>query len=107
MKEANLALRFLLELTALGIAGYWGWRTGEGLTQWALAVGAVLALVVVWMLFVSENPAIEIARPLRLGVEFAVWAAAGVALYATGHPLLGLAFVGIAVASGSLNYVLE
>ena len=28
IKAANLALRFLLELCALGALGYWGFKTG-------------------------------------------------------------------------------
>jgi hypothetical protein len=39
---ANLALRFLLELTALTAVGYWGWKTGDGALGWVLAVAAVL-----------------------------------------------------------------
>ncbi len=31
IKGANLALRFLLELCALGALGYWGFKTGGGL----------------------------------------------------------------------------
>ena len=31
IKGANLALRYLLELCALGALGYWGFKTGGGL----------------------------------------------------------------------------
>jgi hypothetical protein len=39
LEGANLALRFLLELAALGAVGYWGWRTGSRLTRPLLASG--------------------------------------------------------------------
>ncbi len=105
LEAGNLALRFLLELAALAAVGYWGWKTGSGATRPVLAVGAISALVVVWTLFIRPNPVVESAGPPRLLLEFAVWTAAGAALWASGHPRLAPAFVAVAVASGSLNYV--
>lgn len=104
MRQANLGLRFLLELGALAAVGYWGWRTGEGALRWVLAAAAPAAVAVVWGLFVSPKATFELARPLRYAVELAVWAAAGAALYATGHERLTVAFVVVAVVSGALNY---
>jgi len=107
VKDANLVLRFLIEVTALAIFAYWGWKAGSGAMRWAIALGAVAAAVVVWALFVSEEPTIAIPRSLQFVIELAVWAAAGTALYAAGHARLAIAFVGVAVASGVLNYVWE
>ncbi len=43
IKGANLALRFLLELCALGALGYWGFKTGNTtIAKIALGVGAPL-----------------------------------------------------------------
>jgi hypothetical protein len=75
--------------------------------RWAVAVGAVAAAIVVWALFVSEDPRIAIPRSLQFVIELGVWAAAGLALYAAGHARLAVAFVGVAIASGVLNYVWE
>jgi hypothetical protein len=105
LEGTNLALRFFLELSALAAVGYWGWKVGEGVARWAFALASVAVVTLVWALFVSEKARIEIGRPLQLAIEFAVWAAAGAALYGTGHPRLGLAFVLVAVLSGTLNYV--
>jgi Protein of unknown function (DUF2568) len=107
VKDANLGLRFLIEVTALVIFAYWGWKAGNGAMRWAIAIGAVAAAVVVWALFVSEDPMIAIPRPLQFVIELAVLAAAGAALSAAGHAPLAVAFVGVAVASGVLNYVWE
>jgi hypothetical protein len=104
MKEANLVLRFLLELGALAAVGYWGWRAGEGALAPVLAVAAVAAVAVVWGLFLSPKATFELARPLRFAIELAVWTAAGAALYATGQERLAVAFVVVAVVSGALNY---
>jgi hypothetical protein len=43
IKGANLALRFLLELCALGALGYWGFKTGGGLVaKIGLGIGVPL-----------------------------------------------------------------
>jgi uncharacterized protein DUF2568 len=43
IKGANLLLRFLLELCALGALGYWGFKTGNAaITKTVLGVAAPL-----------------------------------------------------------------
>ena len=101
MESVNLAVRFILEVGVLVALGHWGWKTGEGAMRWVFAIGAVLAAVVVWTLFVSPDPTIELARPIRLIIEFAVWLAAGAALWATGLRTLAIAFVVIALVGRS------
>jgi hypothetical protein len=105
LKSLHLGLRFLLEVGALIAVGYWGWKSAEGTARWALAIGAVIAVIVVWTLFVSPNPTIELSMPIRLIIEFAVWVAAALALYATGNRALGIAFFLIAVLSSIANYL--
>ena len=52
IKGANLLLRFLLELCALGALGYWGFKTGSATsTKVVLGVGAPLVAAVVWARF--------------------------------------------------------
>jgi uncharacterized protein DUF2568 len=68
---------------------------------------AVAAAVVVWALFLSEDPTIATPRSLQFVIELAVWAAAGAALYTAGHAPLAIVFVSVAIASGVLNYVWE
>jgi len=56
IKGANLALRFLLELCALGALGYWGFKTGGGaIGKITLGVGAPLVAAVVWGTFLSPR----------------------------------------------------
>jgi hypothetical protein len=105
LKNVNLALRFLLELGALVAVGYWGWKTGDGAMRWVLMVGGVAGVIVVWALFVSPNPTIELAMPLRLVIELVVWAAAAAALWAAGQTRLAVIFFVVAVISGVANYV--
>ena len=105
LEGANLALRFLLELSAIGLVAYWGWDVGSGAWSWVLAVAAALAVIAVWWLFVAPKAAIELARPARFAIELGVWTAAAAALWGTGRPLLGAVFLAVAVASGTLNYI--
>jgi hypothetical protein len=37
VKDANLGLPFLIEVTALAIFACWGWRTENGAIRWAIA----------------------------------------------------------------------
>jgi hypothetical protein len=105
LKGANLALRFVLELSALAATAYWGWTTGDGATRWVLALGAPLAVIVVWARFLSPKASVALATPLRLLLELGVWTAAAAALYASGHERLGVAFFVVAVVSGALNAI--
>ena len=107
LKNANLGLRILLELGALAAVAYWGFQTGDGAPRWVRGIAAPVAVAVVWWLFVSPKAAVGVPRPARLAIELAVWAAAGAALWAAGHPALGIAFFVVAVASGILNAVLD
>jgi hypothetical protein len=81
---ANLALRFLLELAALIVMGYWGWqRDGQGMLRPVLALAVPLIAAVLWGTFrVPGDPgAAPVAVPglVRLVLEgtflgFAAWA---------------------------------
>ncbi len=51
----NLALRFLLELAALGAMGYWGWTQHEGPVRWRWAIGLPLVAAVLWGTFAVPN----------------------------------------------------
>jgi Protein of unknown function (DUF2568) len=105
LRGANLALRFLLELSAIAAVTYWGFDAGSGIWGWFLAVGAAALVIVVWALFISPKATIELARPLRLVLEFGVFGTAALALAAAGQVALAVVFAVIAAASGTLNYV--
>jgi hypothetical protein len=63
IKGANLLLRFLLELCALGALGYWGFKTGSVTsTKVVLGVGAPLVAAVVWGTFLSPRACYELGR---------------------------------------------
>jgi hypothetical protein len=92
MKEANLAVRFLLELCLLAALAYAGLQVNI-----ALAIFAPLVAAVVWGLFVSPKARFPLSRALWMGVQVVLFGAAVVGLVASGQGVLGLIF-GVAVA---------
>jgi hypothetical protein len=89
----NLALRFFLELAALGTMGYWGWHVGRKSGLQILFILLIpLAAAAIWGIFrVPGDPGnapVAIPGPMRLVLEgvffgFAVWALAD-----AGRPVL-------------------
>jgi hypothetical protein len=87
----NLAIRFLLELSALAAMGVWGWRQSEGWYRFLLALGIPIIVAVVWGTFAvpndpSRSGSAPIAVPgiLRLTIELAYFTFATWALYDLG-----------------------
>ncbi len=106
IKGANLALRFLLELCAMGALGYWGFKTGGGaVAKITLGLGAPLVAAIVWGTFLSPRAAVALPGALVLLLQALVFASGSVGLAATGHPKLALAFGVIVVVNAVLMYV--
>ena len=95
----NLALRFLLELCALVASGYWGFRTGSGVSRFLLGIGAPVLLAMAWGMFGSPRAAITLSGPVKLLVELAVFGIAAVALAAAGRPTLAWIFSSLVLAN--------
>lgn len=106
IQSLNLAGRFLLELCALVVLGYWGFQTGaSGLTKILFGLGAPLLVAIVWGAFVAPKAAVFAPSGVRLGLEFLVWAAAIAALFAAGQPVLAWVFLVVAVINRVLIYL--
>ena len=106
IKGANLALRFLLELCALGALGYWGFETGGGLiAEIGLGIGAPLVAAVVWGTFLSPRAPIQLPWGVVLVLQALVFASAAAGLVATGHRSLAVVFGVIVVINAILMYV--
>ena len=103
IKDANLAVRFLLELAALAALAWWGYRTGGGpLAKVGIAAGIPLAAAVVWGAFVAPKAAVPVPGAARLLLQIAVFAAAAVALARLGHRTPAAVFGLVAVANAAL-----
>lgn len=94
VQYAVLAVRFLLELAALGALAYWGFRNGGGLPmKLLLGIGAPLAAAVVWGTFISPKASIPVTVPVRLLLELCVFGSAAAALFAAGRSALAAVFL--------------
>ncbi len=106
IKSVNLALRFLLELCALGALGYWGFKTGSTtLAKIGLGLGVPLVAAVVWGVFVSPNAPVQLPGLLALILQVLVFGSAAAGLAATGHRTLAGIFALVVVANALLMYV--
>jgi hypothetical protein len=104
----NLAVRFVLELSALVAMGFWGWHQGDGGVRIALGVGIPLLAAAVWgTLAVPGDPSRSGSAPLpvpgvlRLVIELVFFSFATWVLYHMGAARLS-ALLGVVVA---LHYV--
>jgi hypothetical protein len=106
IRGANLALRFLLELCALGALGYWGFKTGSAtLAKIGLGIGAPLVAAVVWAIFVSPQASVQLPGILVLVLQVLVFGGAAVGLVVTGHRSLALVFGALVIINAVLMYI--
>ena len=104
----NLALRFLLELSALGIFGYFGFKLTDTPWKFVWLIILPLAAAVIWGVFaVPEDPSrsgnapVPVSGILRLILELLFFASAGYALYLLDYKKISLVFCVVVV----LHYV--
>jgi uncharacterized protein DUF2568 len=90
-----LAVRFLLELAALGALGYAGMAVLGGFAGAAVAIGLVVVAATVWGLFVAPRARYLLPTPARLGIEAAVFLAATGGLIVAGAPVLAATLLGV------------
>lgn len=103
MRAANLALRFLLELCLLAAFGYWGARaTGSTIANVVLAIGAPLAIAVVWGLFVAPRAARPLPTVPWILLQIVLFGLGWLALADRGEQALGAALFVVAVANLSI-----
>ena len=107
----NLALRFLLELTAIAAAGYWGWHQHDGWSAILLAIGIPVALAAVWGVFnVSGDPSrsgnapVVVPGSLRLFIELCVFSFGAWAIFDLGMGLAGIVFGSTVLAHYLISY---
>jgi hypothetical protein len=87
----NLAIRFLLEMSALLSLGLWGWRSGNGWLRFALAALVPIVAAILWGTFaVPGDPSrsgaapIQVPGVLRLALELGIFVFAAWALHDVG-----------------------
>ena len=96
---ANDVLRFILELWALVVFGYWGLNQSLGLLNYALMLILPIIAAVVWGTFtVPNDPSrsggapVPVPGAIRLLIEFLILGTAFWIMYTMSLVLLGLVF---------------
>ncbi len=106
LKSTNLALRFLLEVCALGALGYWGFHLDRGpLMKIAMGIGAPLLAAVLWGTFVAPKATMALAWPFHLLLQVGIFGVAVAALAAAGRPQLAGWLGVVMMINGILMYV--
>lgn len=104
----NLALRFVLEICILYALGWWGWMRGNGVGRWVLAIGLVLAAMLLWGVFRVPNdggePKVEVTGRMRLLIEMVLFAAAIAALASGERRTLAVVFAVVTAAHYAFSY---
>lgn len=107
----NLALRFVLEIVALAAYGLWGVQQASGAARYALGIGLMVLMGVLWGTFrvpgdASGNRAAPVAVPgaLRLALELLLFAGAALALYDAGYESAAVVFAAASAAHYVVSY---
>lgn len=106
----NLAIRFLLELTALFAIGSWGWKQSDIWIRFVLAVGIPIVVAAIWGTFaVPNDPSRSGSAPIvvpgivRLAIELAIFGFATWTIHDVGSTRLAWIF-GVIVA---IHYIIS
>ncbi|MFJ6653077.1 YrdB family protein [Microbacterium sp. NPDC091313] len=93
-------LAFVCELFAFATLALWGFVSWTFPWNLVFGIGAPVAAILVWALFVSPRAVLRVHPFVRAIVELLVYASATVAWWSMGQPWIGLGFAVVAVAVG-------
>lgn len=103
LRVGNLALRFLLELSALAAFGYWGATTATGhVARIGLAIALPSIVAVAWALFISPKARIPTGRFGRAVLGLIVFLFAAAALWRRDRTALAMTYGSLAIISSVL-----
>jgi len=107
----NLALRFVLEITALISVGIWGWSKTDNLLKFILGIGLPILLGAIWGIFaVPDDPSrsgktvIVTSGIIRLAIELGIFTIATIAIYNQDQQKFSYAFAVLVVIHYLISY---
>ena len=108
---ANLAVRFLLEIAALGSLAYWGWTQHAGFLRYLLAIGLPLLASILWATFAvpgdrsrSGKAPVPVPGIVRLILELAIFGSAAWCLAEAGQALWANIFSLVVLVHYAVSY---
>lgn len=93
-------LRFVIELVAFGSLAYWGFVSFELPWNIVAGIGAPLAAILVWALFLSPRAVFAVHPFVQALAEILVYVAVTAAWWSLGQVWVGIAFAVVAVTVG-------
>ena len=103
LQSANLAARFVIELCAVGLVSYWGFRAFAGpVASVTVGVAAPLVLVVAWGLLASPRAPVSLSPTTKMVVQMVLLLVPALGLLHLGRPVLSGAFAAVVVANAAL-----
>lgn len=93
-------LRFVVELVAFGSLAYWGFASFELPWNIVVGIGAPLAAIVVWALFLSPRAVLAVHPFVQAFAELVIYVAVTAAWWSLGQVWIGLIFAVVAVTVG-------
>jgi hypothetical protein len=103
---ANLALKFLLEVSALAAFACWGASTGQMPVSLLLAIVTPVAAAVTWGIYAAPKSKRRLPLQPRIRFELTFFTAAVLALLSAGVPGLAVAMSALVILSSILLTVL-
>ncbi len=99
LRDANLAVKFILELAAIAAFALWGASLDGVLVSVVVGVAAPTSMVVLWGLFAAPRSSRRLPTRARVPFELSVFALATAALLALGWIAIAIAFAAVVVVN--------
>jgi hypothetical protein len=106
IEDANLALKFLLELAAVAAFAFWGASVDGTAVAVLLAIVVPVVAVALWSRFAAPKSPRRLPTRARVPFELAVFALAALSLSAAGHTSTAIVFsAAVAVNAALLTWL--
>ena len=102
MRTANLALKFLLELSAFAALSYTGSALFDGAAAVVVAILLPVLAILVWGRWAAPKASHRLPTPTRIPLELGVFAVAAVGLLLSSRPVLATIFAVLAAVNAAL-----
>lgn len=96
-------VRAIILVIAMGTLALWGFATWPLPWNIVVGIGAPIAVLLVWALFLSPRPVLRVHPFLRAIVEVLISVSVTIAWWSMDQALIGSAFAVVAIAAGVMT----